>query len=140
MESTNNSKDTLFTLLMRDCGGGGLEAAHDFAKARHMLFGLLAKHSSPCELPKWFRILILQLLEPNSCDLTARSMKELIDLASEVELDFAKVLAEHDASGNNVLMDLAKNMKDDALREILTNSASTNFVSSSIEPTKFRSH
>ena len=58
-------------------------------------------------------------------------MKDLIDLASKVEVDFAEVLAEKDEAGdgNNMLMELAKNMRDDALREILTNSATNNCVS-----------
>jgi hypothetical protein len=130
MEAKNKGKDTLFTLIMRDGAAGGLLATtHDFRKARRMLLRLLANHVDvDRELPKWFHALVRQLLEPNSCDLTSRSMKELIDLASEVDVDFSKVLAERDESGNNLLMELAKNMKDDALREILTNSSSSNYV------------
>ena len=56
-------------------------------------------------------------------------MKELIDLASVINVDFTKVLSEQDADGNHLLMELAKNMKDDALREILTNSATSHHVS-----------
>ncbi len=55
-------------------------------------------------------------------------MKELIDLANTIDVDFTKVLSEQDENGNNLLMDLAKNMKDDALREILTNSATSYHV------------
>ena len=92
MEAKNKSNDTLFTLLMRS----GLEAAtgHDFSEARKMLFKLLTKHSKgPDDLAKWFNKLVRQLLEPNSCDLTSRSMKELIDLASEARMDFDMVLS-----------------------------------------------
>ena len=128
MKDKNKSNDTLFTLLMRNGCSGGLEATHDFAKARRMLFGLLAKHAKATDLPQWFNVLMRQLLEPNACNLTSRSMKELIDLASDVQIDFACVLTEHDTEGNHILMDLAKNMKDDALREILTNSSTTNYV------------
>lgn len=127
LEATNSSDDTLFTLLMRS----GLEAAtgHDFTLARKRLFEILFKHSESGEFSKWFNKLVRQLLVPNSCELTSRSMKELIDLSSEIGMDFSFVLAEQDALGNNMLMELAKNMKDDALREILTNSATTNYVS-----------
>ena len=37
-----------------------------------------------------------------------------------------------DEAGNTILMELAKNMKDDALREILTNSATVNFITHSV--------
>jgi hypothetical protein len=37
-----------------------------------------------------------------------------------------------DEDGNTILMELAKNMKDDALREILTNSATVNFITHSV--------
>lgn len=133
MTDTNKSNDTLFTLLMRN----GLEAKafKDFANARKMLFALLFKHSVD-PLHSWFNILVRQLLQQNSCDLTSRSMKELIDLATENGLDFAQVLLEQDDNGNNILMELAKNMKDDALREILTNTSTSNDVTHSILITK----
>ena len=37
-----------------------------------------------------------------------------------------------DEDGNNLLMELAKYMKDDALREILTNGMTANYVTHSI--------
>ena len=40
-----------------------------------------------------------------------------------------EILEEKDKEGDNILMELAKNMKDDALREILTNTATYNYVS-----------
>ena len=69
------------------------------------------------------------MLIPNSCDLTSRSMKEVIYLASKINVNFEKVFEEKDDLGNNILMELAKNMKDDALREVLTNSSTSNYVS-----------
>ena len=50
------------------------------------------------------------------------------------ELEFGsniwkELLEEKDDEGDNILMELAKNMKDDALREILTNTATYNYVS-----------
>ena len=56
-------------------------------------------------------------------------MKELIYLASKINVNFEKVFEEKDDLGNNILMELAKNMKDDALREVLTNSSTSNYVS-----------
>ena len=101
----------------------------DFGESRTMLFQLLAKHSNPQDLAKWFNKFVRQLLEPNSCDLTARSMKELILLASKTEIDFKYVMLERDKLGHTLLMELAKNMKDEALREILTSSITSNYVS-----------
>ena len=80
-------------------------------------------------MAKWFNILVRQLAEPNSCDLTARSMKELILLVSRTDVDLKTVMTESDRYGNTMLMELAKNMKDEALREILTSSITSNHVS-----------
>ena len=100
----------------------------DFAKSRQDLFRLLDNHS---DLTLWFPKLVKQLLEPNSCDLNSRSMKEMIDLAAQscAKIDFEAILEQKDSAGNNMLMELAKNMKDDALREFLTNTYSSSFVS-----------
>jgi len=38
----------------------------------------------------------------------------------------------HDSEGNNLLMDLARTMKDDALRELLTNASTSNFVTHTV--------
>ena len=122
IQTKNKSNDTLFTLLMRN-------GHEDFGKSRQKLFELMEKHSNPKEMAKWFNILVRQLSEPNSCDLTARSMKELILLVSRTEVDFKSVMSECDEFGNTTLMELAKNMKDEALREILTSSFTSNFVS-----------
>ena len=120
LETTNRSNDTLFTLLMKS----GLEI-EEFANARKALIQLLIHHS---DLNLWFPKLVKQLIEPNSCDLNSRSMKELIDLSADF-VDFKAILEQKDPDGNNILMELAKNMKDDALREFLTNTYSFHFVS-----------
>ena len=120
--TTERSHDTIFTLLMKT--GPEYE---DFAKSRQDLFRLLDNHS---DLSLWFPKLIKQLLEPNSCDLNSRSMKEMIDLeANSPIVQFEAILEQKDSDGNNMLMELAKNMKDDALREFLTNTYTSNFVS-----------
>ena len=123
LDTTNKGGDTLFTLLMKS----GIEIL-EFAKARKDVFELLKQHS---DLNVWFLKLIKQLLEPNSCDLNSRSMKELIELTAQFEeqVDFKYILYQKDSDGNNILMELAKNMKDDALREFLTNSYTCRHVS-----------
>ena len=106
-----------------------MRKAKDFAKARKDLFSLLKKYD-PTNLDKWFNKLIRQLLEPNTCNFTARQMKELIELASGIGTDFERVYRHPDQkTGNNFLMDLARNLMDDVLREVLTNPCTTNFVS-----------
>ena len=121
IDTKNKNQDTLFTLLMRT----GLDY-EDFAGARKDLFRLIKKHSN---IDLWFIKLVKQLLEPNSCDLNSRSMKEIIDLAAQNEVDFGAILEQKDPAGNNILMELARNMKDDALREFLTNTNSSCCVS-----------
>ena len=57
-------------------------------------------------------------------------MKELILLVSRTDVDLKTVMTERiDRYGNTMLMELAKNMKDEALREILTSSITSNHVS-----------
>ena len=47
-------------------------------------------------------------------------------------MDFEDLFSVKDNEGNNLLMDLAKDMKDDALREILTNHRTYNYITHSI--------
>ncbi len=63
-------------------------------------------------------------------------MKEIIDLSGEYGVDFSRLFGVRDKDGNNLLMELAKNMKDDALRELLTNANTSNNVTHSILVTK----
>ena len=96
---------------------------------------------------------ILRLINQLSRDLTSRSMKEIIELSAEFDVGFQEVCLDpshcffptlksqqtnlfsapqlflvKDSDGNNLLMDLAKKMKDDALRELLTNHRTANTV------------
>ena len=41
----------------------------------------------------------------------------MVDLSGEFGIDFADLFTVRDPDGNNLLMELAKNMKDDALRD-----------------------
>jgi hypothetical protein len=54
----------------------------------------------------------------------------------EFGVNFEKLFAIKDADGNTILMELAKNMKDDALREILTNSSTVNYITHSVATPK----
>ena len=88
---------------------------------RSLLFQVLAKHSNEPDLHKWFHRLTKQLLKSKSCALNNRSMKELILLASQTKIDFTIVLSERNEFGNTILMRLAMEMKDEALRELMIN-------------------
>lgn len=97
------------------------------------LLQILKKYSSgETEVNSRILKLLQQLTTPNSCELTSRTMKELIDMSGEIGVNFETLFCVTDKDGNNVLMDLAKHMKDDALREILTNQRTSNFITHSI--------
>ena len=116
-------KETLFTLLLSSVG------KKDSSKALNLLFELLKKHSNSEELSGWFHVLTKQLWKARSCDCTSQSMKELIRLASEVEIDFTSVMKKQNEFGNTLLMRLAMKLKDEALRELLTNTRTSKYVS-----------
>lgn len=126
LTAENISKDTVFTLLMRN---------NDmFVDSRRILLGIVVRCSSshPRQVNERMLRLMHQLQTPNSCELSSRTMKEMVDLSGEFGIDFADLFAVRDQDGNNLLMELAKNMKDDALREVLTNAHTANFVTHSV--------
>ena len=114
--------ETIFTLLMRK------DYQETFSQTRNLLFQLIAKHSSAQDLSKWFYRLTKQLLKSKSCPLNDRSMKELILLASNIEVDFKSVLSARNKFGNTILMKLALEMKDEALHELMTNTKTSKEV------------
>ena len=116
-------KETLFTLLVSNLG------KKDSSKALDLLFQLLKKHCNSEELSSWFHELTKQLWKARSCDCTSQSMKELIRLSSEVEIDFTSVMKKQNKFGNTLLMKLAMKLKDEALRELLTNTRTSKYVS-----------
>ena len=128
-DSENIAKDSVFTLLMRN--------NDKFVPSRQILFQILTRYSKDANETN-YRILkmLQQLTTPNSCELTSRTMRQIIDLSSAIGVDFHELFAVKDKDGNNVLMELAKTMKDDALREILTNNRTANFITHSILKTK----
>ena len=56
----------------------------------------------------------------------------LLNLIPEFGVNFENLFAIKDADGNTILMELAKTMKDEALREVLTNSATSNYITHSV--------
>ena len=56
----------------------------------------------------------------------------LLKLIPEFGVNFENLFAIKDADGNTILMELAKTMKDEALREVLTNSATSNYITHSV--------
>ncbi|CAM6053917.1 unnamed protein product [Sphagnum tenellum] len=114
-----------FTLLMRN--------NKLFVPARRALFQILTEYArDPREVNERVLRMLQQLTTPNSCELTSRTMKEIVDLSGEFGVDFEELFLVKDSDGNNLLMELAKNMKDDALREILTNNRTANFITHSV--------
>ena len=125
----NIAKDTIFTLLMRN--------NELFEPSRRILFEILERYSNSAqETNERILRIIQQLSTPNSCELTSRTMRGILELSGRIGVDFEKLFEVKDKDGNNVLMELARHMKDDALREILTNHRTGNFVTHSILLTK----
>ena len=127
MASSCKCNETLFTLLVRNVG------EEDFIHTRSLLFSLLKKHSdSGRKLEDWFLELTKQVRESKTNNLSNINMKELIRLGAEVGVDFKSVLTQQSKFGNTLLMKLAMKMKDEALREILTNTRTSKYVSFTI--------
>ena len=78
-------------------------------------------------LEDWF--LELKKQESETKNLSSSSMKELICRGAKGGVDFKSVLAKKSKFGNTLLMKLAMKMKDEALREILTNTITSKYVS-----------
>ena len=126
LDAQNISKDSLATLLMKTND-------HQYELSRKIFFDIIARHTPKEDMSKRVVKIIQQLLTPNSCELTSRSMKQVIDLSDESGLDYQDIFnVSGDSRGNNILMELAKNMKDDALRELLTHQSTANLITHSV--------
>ena len=124
MMASSKCNETLVTLLVRNVG------EEDFSHTRSLLFSLLKKHSdSGRTLEDWFLELTKQVRESKTNNFSNINMKELIRLGAEVGVDFKSVLTQQSKFGNTLLMKLAMKMKDEALREILTNTRTSKYVS-----------
>ena len=111
----------------------------DCSKTRSLLFQILKNNSTSEELSDWFSELTKQLWKSKMCECNSRSMKELIRLSSEVGVDFKYIMGKHNKFGNTLLMKLAMRMRDEAMREILTNKYTSKYVSEEylLVPTKY---
>ena len=124
--------DTLFTLMMKNIE----DDDNSFSNALKLLMEILFKFFSQSELNKWFVKLLKQLIRPNSCDCNGYSMTKLIELFNNTgiainggkSIQYSEVLSLKDVNGHNILMSMAKNEKDDALREFLTNTVTSPYV------------
>ena len=124
--------DTLFTLMMKNIE----DDDNSFSNALKLLMEILFKFFSQSELNKWFVKLLKQLIRPNSCDCNGYSMTKLIELFNNTgiaidggkNIQYSEVLSLNDVNGHNILMSMAKNEKDDALREFLTNTVTSPYV------------
>ena len=120
--------DTLFTLMMKNVDNDS------FSNALKMLMEILFKFFSQTELNNWFVKLLKQLIKPNSCDFNGHSMIKMIELFNSGKnnrgknIQYSEVLSLKDVDGHNILMSMAKNEKDDALREFLTNTVTSPYV------------
>ncbi|TRY73782.1 hypothetical protein TCAL_16897 [Tigriopus californicus] len=124
LSTQNISKDTLFTLLMRN--------SNTYEPSRRLLFEIIKTYATDEKMNDAILRFMQQLSTPNSCELTSRTMKCIIDLSNEIGVNFNSLFMLNDKDGNNFLMELAKLMKDDALREVLTNNQTTNFITHSV--------
>ena len=130
--------DTLFTLMMNNIDDS-------FSNALKLLMEILIKFFSQSELNKWFVKLLKQLIRPNSCDCNGYSMTKLIELFNNSgmsngrkNIQYSEVLSLKDDNGHNILMNMAKNEKDDALREFLTNTVTSPYVRYFVNHSDFR--
>ena len=124
MMASSKCDETLFTLLVRNVG------EENFRDTRSLLFSLLKKHSdSERTLEDWFLVLTKQVRKSKTNNLSNITMKELIRLGADVGVNFKSVLTQQSQFGNTLLMKLAMKVKDEALREILTNTRTSKYVS-----------
>ena len=134
--------DTLFTLMMKNIE----DDDNSFSNALKLLMEILFKFFSQSELNKWFVKLLKQLIRPNSCDCNGYSMTKLIELFNNTgiainggkSIQYSEVLSLKDVNGHNILMSMAKNEKDDALREFLTNTVTSPYVRYFVNHSDFR--
>ena len=133
--------DTLFTLMMKN-----IDDDDSSGNALKLLMEIIFKFFSQSELNKWFVKLLKQLIRPNSCDCNGYSMTKLIELFNNTgiainggkSIQYSEVLSLKDVNGHNILMSMAKNEKDDALREFLTNTVTSPYVRYFVNHSDFR--
>ena len=149
----NPTGDNIFTLLI---------SSHTCGSFDHIqiLFNMLCKRAENMKmLFDWLTRIVDELSKANSCDLGAKEMRRVIDFllksAIRVKKEKDKIennknmkgvesgeeykrrilhefLRHQDEEGNNVLMILAKHIMDGALREMLTNDNTGEYITHSV--------
>ena len=116
---SNKHNDSLLTLLMKN--------NEVFRETMELFFTVFCRYFNKrnAQSEGFYRI-ICQILQPNSCEANAKSISDIIHQLFLVDQTFFKeenhlFSYKNPNTKSNVLMELAKNAKDDALREILVN-------------------
>ena len=116
---SNKHNDTILTLLMKN--------NEVFRETMGLFFNVFCQYFNKRNgrSQGLYRI-ICQILQPNSCEANAKSISDIIHQLSLVDPTFFQeenhlFSYKNPKTKSNVLMELAKNAKDDALREILVN-------------------
>ena len=141
--------DTIFTLLMSN-------QYSKFGDLAQKLFSLMVhKSKSRTDLYGWLLRVVKQMSEVNSCDLTSRKMRKIIEIIKKTcpvpsndddsivahseslgrkdnSFDFKEFFAYRDMAENNILMILAKYTMDGALRELLTHDETQKHITHSV--------
>ena len=117
--NSNKHNDTTLTLLMKN---------YDvFRDTMGLFFRIFCEYFNKREAQsEGFYSIICQILQPNSCEANAKSLSDIIHQLTLVDPTFFReenclFSYKNPKTKSNVLMELAKNAKDDALREILVN-------------------
>lgn len=117
--NSNKHNDTTLTLLMKN---------YDvFRDTIGLFFTIFCEYFNKREAQsEGFYNLICQILQPNSCEANAKSLSDIIHQLTLVDPTFFReenclFSYKNPKSKSNVLLELAKYAKDDALREILVN-------------------
>ena len=115
----NRHNDTILTLLMKNY--------EVFRETRQVFFKIFSSYyTRKIAQPEGLYNIIYQILQQNSCEVNSKSVSDILRELAMVSPRFFK--EDNNLFGykspetqSNILMELAKSAKDDALREILVN-------------------
>jgi len=114
-----STHDTILTLLMKN--------NEVFREAMQLFFNIFSDYYTKgnSQSEGLYRI-ICQILQQNSCEANSKSISDIVRELSMVSPTFFKeenhlFSYKNPKTRSNILMELAKSAKDDALREILVN-------------------
>eukprot|EP00092_Neocalanus_flemingeri_P005491 GFUD01005921.1.p1 GENE.GFUD01005921.1~~GFUD01005921.1.p1 ORF type:complete len:1477 (-),score=243.09 GFUD01005921.1:84-4514(-) len=115
----NRHNDTILTLLMKNY--------EVFRETRQIFFKIFSNYYTKRDAqPEGLYNIIYQILQQNSCDVNSKSLSDILRELAMVSPRFFKednhlFGYKSPKTQSNILMELAKSAKDDALREILVN-------------------